>query len=297
MINKFARLILITLLIGISLSLGATNGNDYIDIKEYRNLFGKNGLEVLLTENALIYGVYINGNIVPEEEILIEYEDEGVWRPFMASTIKDSVNSFIDLSYDQIVTAKLRFTVSGERSSISSVTVLGRKAAEIYHVIPVKSVIGSPNTDFVYPAKFLLDNNTYTSWRTKTFNNNWEHRQFNEIKESLLPFLSDNRDRTSYDPTSQEDKIGEVVFEFEGLYQFETINLYFTDGAKGDFRVEADIRGKWQLVEEIRNYQARDWYHIEIKDQLITDKIRIQVTGEGGALGGIGSVNFWGKSK
>ena len=184
MINKFARLILITLLIGISLSLGATNGNDYIDIKEYRNLFGKNGLEVLLTENALIYGVYINGNIVPEEEILIEYEDEGVWRPFMASTIKDSVNSFIDLSYDQIVTAKLRITVSGERGSIYSVNVLGRKAAEIYHVIPVKSVTGSSNTDFAYPAKFLLDNNTYTSWRTKSSNNNWEHRQFNEIRES-----------------------------------------------------------------------------------------------------------------
>jgi len=126
--------------------------------------------ELYLKEKALIYGLELIGNLAPQTELTIEYEQEGQWYPFLAScfnTIPE--NGLLDLSYDRVETSALRLSLRGSGVSTSSLTEVGVRGVESKHLrrrISPQAVFTTADTQKYAPAEHLTDGNTYTIWRT-----------------------------------------------------------------------------------------------------------------------------------
>ncbi|MEJ6952421.1 DUF7305 domain-containing protein, partial [Natronospora cellulosivora (SeqCode)] len=328
-INKtiFSKLMILSIILVSLLSLNLSAGeyeNTYLDISELRagantdftrpvnNLFDgnknthwssmigakENWVELELSDKSLIYGLYLTGKKTADAEIFVEYMKEGVWHPFMAPLINDLDDTLIDLSYDGIVTDTIRLRLRGDNlstSSFSTVKVLGRIAEQVYHAIEVDSIKASDNTDFVYPAANLLDSNTYTIWKTKVNSNDWRDARVEKIKDDIIEGFDRNRDRTDYNSDNKDGKQAEVLFNFANYYYFDNINIFFTDKAKGNLKVEANLSGKWQQVANIPENKVEGWYRLELTEEIESREIRFLFDGSGDGLGGISVVDFWGR--
>ncbi|MFP4662157.1 MAG: hypothetical protein ACLFPF_08200, partial [Halanaerobiales bacterium] len=259
----------------------------------------ENWVELELSDMSLIYGLYLTGNKTPDTEIFVEYRKEGAWYPFLAPLINNLDDSLNDLSYDGIVTDSIRLRLSGDdlsNSSLSTVKVLGRDAKQVYHAIEVESIKASDNTDFVYPATNLLDSNTNTIWKTKVNSNHWRDARIDEIKDNIIEGFDRNRDRTDYNSGKRQGDQAEVLFNFANNYHFENINIFFTDKAKGNLRIEANLSGQWQQIAFIPENTVEGWYRLDLSDKEYQSRqIRFVVEGNGDGLGGISVVDFWGR--
>ncbi|TDX53272.1 RHS repeat-associated core domain-containing protein [Orenia marismortui] len=251
-------------------------------------------VELKLEHKSLIQGLDLSGALAANTELKIEYKQGNYWVPFIAPSIDTLAgDSFMDLSYDGIVTDKIRLKIegSGTRSStLTEIKVLGEIADSIYHAIEIESVNASENTEYTYPAKFLVDGNTYTMWKTKVNSNDWRDRKFDKVLNSEPGKEIFNRKKGSNNQNQAQ-----VLFKLGQSYSLNNLNIYFSDQAKGDIEIEVNSNGKWHKIDYISDSSQEGWYHFELAEAIITDQVRLIVTGYGGGLGGISEVQFWGK--
>ena len=256
--------------------------------------------ELQLSEKTLIQALDINGFISRETELKIEYEQSGRWLPFMAPTVKQlNGDTIIDLSYDEIVTDKIRIFLSGNgigSSYLTELKVLGKVADKVYHKINPTGIRASVNTDSVYPATFLTDGNTYTLWKTEKNIIDRQDSKFNEALNEVQEYNNSNSNNIN----SPQDQ-AEVEFELGGIYKLDVIKFYITNYIKGDIELQVYQNGTWQILDSLdtrsKDYQP-GWFRFDLTNKNVTTNlVRIIVTGTGGELGGISEVEFWGTGK
>ena len=218
--------------------------------------------EITLIKPTLIYGLRLTGNLDQQTFLAFEYEQDGHWLPFMASAHeKLPAGGLLDFSLDQVVTSKLRIKVSGSdlaQSYLEDILIFGEEADRVLHKIKPEAVSSSVNSSPYYPAEFLTDGNTYTSWRTN--------------------------------PSAYE---GELLFKLDGKYEINHINIYFTDQACGDLSIEIPTENGFTSVGYIPK-QLKGWYRLDLNELATkTDQVRLRLSGYG-ELGGISEVEIWG---
>ena len=218
--------------------------------------------ELTLEESALIDGIKLTGDLAPGATLYLEYHRAGAWIPFIATALPAlPEDGLYDLSLDRAVTDKLRLRLEGAGvagSVLNELAIIGRKATTISSKIQPVSISSSANTSPDYESGYLTDENTYTRWATKPGSNR-----------------------------------GEVLFQLKEAYTLSNINLYYTETAKGELKLEAHTADGWRPVETIPQ-QPAGWYRLDLSAEKITaDQIRLKVEGYG-ELGGLGEVEIWG---
>ena len=258
-------------------------------------------VEVRLKSNTLIQALEIEGYLDRENLLQVEYYQDGQWLPFMASLIDElDRKDIIDLSYDQVVSDRVRLMVTGNnisRSYISELKVLGIPANEYYHKIEPVSIIASANTDPVYPAEFLVDGNTYTLWKTVKQEKDWQDRKFDEVLAELNDLIINGESYIKEEENSGNNQYNnaELIFNFGEEYLLENTKLYLTENQKGSIELYTYLDGNWVYLDKVVNKQP-GWLRLNLSEKNIrTEKVKIVVSGYGGELGGISELEFWGK--
>src|SRR5690554_2583542 len=218
--------------------------------------------ELSLEEPALIDGIKLAGDLAPGATLYLEYHRAGAWIPFIAAAGETlPPDGLYDLSLDRAVTDKLRLRLEGAGvagSALNELAIIGRKAATILHKIQLVSISSSANTSPDYGSNYLTDENTYTRWTTKPGSNR-----------------------------------GEVLFQLKEAYTLNNLNLYYTETAKGEIKLEAYTTDGWRHIQTIPQ-QPAGWYRLDLSEEKITaDQIKLTVEGYG-ELGGLGEVEIWG---
>lgn len=231
-------------------------------------------VELTLEDQSLIYGIKLSGSLALDTKLFIEYQRNGHWISFTAASIEElhSAQQLIDLSFDRIVTDVLRLRLVGSGTALSRLAelqVLGESSDKIYYQIYPTSVQASDQTSANYPEKFLIDDNTHTMWMVDNFSG----------KNRKKDLASD---------------LGEVFFSFADQYQFQNINIYFTEEVQGDLRVEVKEGSTWREVEHVYQDSHQGWYRIDFLEPVSTDHVRVTMRGSMRRLGGISEVQFWG---
>ncbi|QTL97138.1 hypothetical protein GM661_03685 [Iocasia frigidifontis] len=263
---------------------------------------GQAWAEIRLEGETLVQALEINGYLAAESELMVEYYRDNHWLPFLAPTVNQlSKETLLDLSSDQIVTDRVRLSVSGRgmaASYLRELKLLGIPAAEYYHRIKPRGIEASANTDPVYAADFLLDGNTYTCWQTEKESKDWQDRKFDEVLEELSGIVREQNSNKSQKGNNSQQTTAEVEFDLGGVYTLDNIKLYLSNHSKGTIELHTYQKGNWQHLDSIDSILANnraDWYRLDLKDRNVsTDRIKLIVTGYGGELGGIGEVEFWG---
>jgi RHS repeat-associated protein len=261
--------------------------------------------EISLEEKTLIQALEITGFLSPEVELKIEYYQEGYWLPFLAPTVKGlNGETLLDLSYDRVVTERLRLLVSGNGLSgsyLNELRVLGIEAAEYYHKIKATEIIASGNTDPVYSAEFLNDGNTYTLWKTEKSQKDWQDRKFDEVLEELEGveiYQNNNGKGNKKGNGNNQQTSAEVELNLGKIYNLDKMKLFLTDHLRGSIELQYYRDDDWHYLGSIDGLPSGNkpgWFSLELKEQNIaTDRVRLTVTGYGGELGGISEVEFWG---
>jgi RHS repeat-associated protein len=126
-------------------------------------------VQLQLGQAAFIEGLQIYGPYTGS--LNIEYWQDGGWHSLLA--VRDLTGSssgwnLIDLSYDRIVTDRIRLTLTAAQSQIlggiGEVKILGRLPENLFERIDPVSVSGSSQSEYEHPASFLFDRNTYSTW-------------------------------------------------------------------------------------------------------------------------------------
>ncbi|OCL26003.1 hypothetical protein U472_08220 [Orenia metallireducens] len=267
--------------------------NDWTTSWKFKSDAQEGWAELELEKRALIQGLELSGTLAMNTELRVEYKRGDNWIPFLAPSIdRLAGEKFIDLSYDEIVTDRIRLRVKGlglSNSELTEIKILGERVDGIYHVIEVESITASENTDYTYPAKFLVDGNTYTMWRSKVVSTDWRDQKFDEILES-----EQGAEIFSNGNSNNQDQ-AQVLFELGRIYQLDQLKIYFNKQAKGNLKIEVNNEGNWKELATINADSQEGWYPFELAEEVSTDQIRFVVIGSGGGLGGIGEVQFWGK--
>ncbi|MCG8516215.1 MAG: fibronectin type III domain-containing protein, partial [Halanaerobiales bacterium] len=260
--------------------------------------------ELDLGRKTLLYGLEVAGTLYPETIITLEYMKEGLWRPFMAPQVTElGTKQVIDLSYDQIVSAKLRLRLTGsgvENSSIAEIKVLGAGINQFDQKIKAEKISASGNTAPTAPAEFLVDQNTYTLWQTKP-----SFRSRSQLQGLDQLYTAIDQEREEDEETEREkrknrekDTAGEVIFTFADHYQLAKIKIFFTEKARGSFSLVVENNGNWQQLADIPDGTPQGWYQLDISSQEIsTAKVRLAVKGSNGQLGGVSEVEFYGRGR
>ena len=98
--------------------------------------------ELFLEEKTLIYGLEIAGELNEDTKLVIEYLNNDQWLPFINSVITELSQKVVDLSYDSIVTDKLRLRLKGNdinESELNKIKVIGQAADSKEHNIKTGS--------------------------------------------------------------------------------------------------------------------------------------------------------------
>lgn len=259
---------------------------------------GEGWVELELSQTALVYGLELNGYLAAGSRLAVEYKQEdGHWASFLGGGLQSiPADGIIDLSFDRVVTGRLRLRLTGTgaaASKINEVKVTGEDPDNVFHRINPRSVSASGHTSHLTRAEFLTDGNTYTCWMVKPryrSGNNW---LFETIEKYLGIEINHNYDfnwpnRPSY------YNYGEVLFSLDKPQTITNINIYFTQDTRGDLTVESEINGKWSKVASIPERRQPGWYRLPVNN-LITSKIRLTMEATGHeSVGGISEVEFWG---
>ena len=262
--------------------------------------------ELELGKETLIYGLEIIGSLAPETMITLEYMQGGFWLPFLAPQIKELAGKeIIDLSYDQIVSSRLRVRLSGSgvhQSRIAEISVIGRSVNNIEQKIKVEKMSASKNTAPTAPAELLLDQNTYTGWQTRPARRSSSHLAgLDELYATIereKPEQGEEPRDESTDRKRKETNSGVVIFEFADSYYLRNINIFFTAKARGTFSLDVEKGGNWQQLADIPAAISSGWYRLDLSGQEIrTAKVRLTVKGRNGQLGGISEVEFYGQGR
>lgn len=129
--------------------------------------------ELRLAAPVLIDGLRFYGSVAGE--ITVEYWQNGGWHYFIAANGIPEENfasgwNFLDLSYDRIVTDRIRIRLTNPKQlaqigGIGEIKVFGRNSQNMLERLEPVSVTGNRDYENGHPATNLFDHNTYTSWR------------------------------------------------------------------------------------------------------------------------------------
>ena len=264
---------------------------------------GDGWVELSLNQPALIYGLQLNGNLSEGSRLSVEYQHNGFWLPFLGGSIQTiPAQGIIDLSYDRIVTDRLRLRLTNpdNGSRMAEIKVLGQAATSVFHLIEPVEIKYSKDSYRTAPSKFLVDRNTYTSWRTCHDDGDDDS---DELGDNPI-FKADAFHHRRIRQIRTEDS-RQVELELDGSYRLNNINLYITSYSQGSITVKTKSGHKWQTVGQITLTGQAGWQRVDLSQkQIDSDRILIQFEerqnhGRGRSdhskrSGGIGEVEIWG---
>lgn len=259
---------------------------------------GGGWVELSLNQPALIHGLELNGSLGNGNSLILEYQREnGYWSSFLTGSLRNIPESgIIDLSYDQIVTGRIRIQIQGtnpDQARLNEIKLNGQPAKDIFHRTNPRSVEASGHTSYLTRAEFLTDGNTYTAWMVKPRYRSGQNWLFETIENYLGIPINYNYNfnwpnRPSY------YNYGEVSFDLGQVHTITNINIYFTPDTRGDLTVESLSGGAWNRIGFIPAGQQSGWRRLPL-NKISASKIRLTMEATGHeSVGGISEVEIWG---
>lgn len=235
-------------------------------------------VELQLAVMAKIEGLQIYGPF--NGQLKIEYWQDGGWHHFLADSLSGATLysgwNLIDLSYDRIVTDRLRLWLDNPGQAvwlggINEIKVIGYGPGTVIERLAPVSINSNNRTETAYPADSLFDHNTHTSWWVKS------------------DAMTD----------------GEAVAALGGPCLIQKIKIFgcnteeLTGGADDHFRVEYFQNNNWTAIPGLENLSAgqigKAWTSFDLTDlNLATDQIRLVMAGPQ-RCGGIREIELWGQ--
>ena len=266
-------------------------------------------IEFNLDRKMEIYGLTLDGTATSENlEMKIEYQDTDGWKPFTLGRVdkENLFNSFIDISYDRVVTGKLRIVLSGgnlSETKLYSLALSGTDPREVLHKIGIKNTVSSTGASHFYSADYLTDNNARTNWIAyphilSEFPENFTSDEIDGLDDvqseldMLLGLKHSSQLRYSY----YFEMDAELELENSGNVDF--INLYFSEENQGDFTLSVLSEGSWSDIYFVSDADSPDagWKQIPVgPDPGLIGKIRVSYSGDYIKLGGLGEIEIWGR--
>ncbi|MGQ9779218.1 MAG: RHS repeat-associated core domain-containing protein [Bacillota bacterium] len=219
--------------------------------------------ELHLGEESLIYGLKLEGFLAPDTVLRIEYRAGDAWRPFLLGHLRElPPDGIIDLSYDRAVTDAVRLRLEGDGASssrLAELLVLGAPRNGVLFRLTPRLVEASANTLPGFPARFLLDGNTRTTWRVQ----------------------SGGEDRA------------EAVFDLGETYSLRTAAIYLSPEARGLILLEAEEGETYRELVRLAADGVAGWKRIELNG-ISARRLRLVVAGREEVIGGIGELVLFG---
>ncbi len=254
--------------------------------------------ELDLGEGTLISGMEIGGYFAPADEMVIEYFSRDMWTAFTCGRLKGEAilqapnPAFIDLSVDRAVTNKIRIRLTtNSRSLVNGIRVIGVRAARVLHKAVPESMDASDNISPFYPARNIIDGNTYTGVRTIV------PPLIEEILEKLLAFLTEHKIVEGLTLPSL-DRNAEMVFHLKPGTSVSEVRLYFQADAQGDVAIETAGESGWIQAAVIPQGSASGWKTVRLTSDdshaIYTDAVRLSLTSAEYGIGGVAECEIWG---
>ena len=258
---------------------------------------GEGWVELSFNRLALIHGLELTGSLGYGNRLVIQYlQEDGYWGSFLAGSLRSIPENGIDLSYDRVVTWRLRLRVMGtspEQVRLNELQVKAQPAETMLHRINPRSVEASGHTSFLTRAEFLTDGNTNTYWMVKPRYRSGQNWLFETI-ETYLGIPIDYNYNFNWLGRPSYSNYGEVLFDLGVAQTITNINIFFTKDARGDLTVEGESGGKWVKLGVINKPNQPGWQRLALNNP-VASKIRLTVEASGHeSVGGIGEVEFWG---
>jgi YD repeat-containing protein len=288
------------------------NQSTYWGFKEQSE---KGSVEILLKNPALIYAIEMQGELGYDSLLTVEYFKDGLWVPFTMAARRTlgSSATLIDLSYNRIVSEKLRISITGEDLAdiqLYEMKLFGEDPKEFFGKIPVSDITESDNTSCFYPEENLTDGNTRTSWYAYHFTGgNEDNRKVKEAlrrsNERLEDILGDKdeilqmiRSIRSHLKENKERYIeSEIEFAFESPAAIDRMKLFFAEDGQGDVSISLFEDGSWSEMLFIPDGHEYGWKTVELNGMAESvEKVKLSVQGHGFKIGGISEVEFWGEN-
>ena len=127
--------------------------------------------ELQLAEMVQIEGLQIYGPFTGD--LTVEYWLDGAWHPFITGSMKANTATsgwnLLDLSYDRVVTGKLRVQLTNPNQlkqigGIGELKVLGEGGTDILERLEPVSVTTNRQAETGRGPENLFDHNTYSGW-------------------------------------------------------------------------------------------------------------------------------------
>jgi hypothetical protein len=288
------------------------NQSTYWGFKEQSE---KGSVEILLKNPALIYAIEMQGELGYDSLLTVEYFKDGLWVPFTMAARRTlgSSATLIDLSYNRIVSEKLRISITGEDLAdiqLYEMKLFGEDPKEFFGKIPVSDITESDNTSCFYPEENLTDGNTRTSWYAYHFTGgNEDNRKVKEAlrrsNERLEDILGDKdeilqmiRSIRSHLKENKERYIeSEIEFAFESPAAIDRMKLFFAEDGQGDVSISLFEDGSWSEMLFIPDGHEYGWKTVELNGMAESvEKVKLSVQGHGFKIGGISEVEIWGEN-
>jgi hypothetical protein len=255
-------------------------------------------VELDLGGKVLIHGLKVCGELANETQLTVEYRQDDEWLKFIAGDYRCLPREgVLDLSYDRVVTGRLRLRLAGTGapySTLSEVKVIGEDAKELFYRIIPQAVEASAHTSYLTRAEFLTDGNTYTYWMVKPryrSGNNW---LFETLETYLGKEIDYNQDFNWPNDPSYYNR-GEIVFDLGAMQSINNINIFYTEDSRGTLRVEAEENGCWREVGNLPRQDQPGWRRLAFAQPVLSVKFRLVMEESGHeSVGGISEVEFWG---
>ncbi|NLW48477.1 MAG: hypothetical protein GXY86_14235, partial [Firmicutes bacterium] len=260
---------------------------------------GDGWVELGLSRETLVYGLDLGGYLGNGNSLVVEYrQKDGFWTSFLGGTLSSlPLNGLIDLSYERIVTERIRLHIRGanpEQARLNEIKLKAEATDKVFYRINPHSVEASEHTSYLTRADFLTDGNTNTYWMVKPRHRSGNNWLFETI-ETYMGIPINYNTNFNWSDRPPYYNYGEVVFDLNGVKTITNINIYFSADTRGDLTVESQIGGVWQKNGFIPEMKQSGWYRLDLTTPVNTSKIRLTMEATGHeSVGGISEVEFWG---
>ncbi|MCL6615056.1 MAG: hypothetical protein K6U03_10685, partial [Firmicutes bacterium] len=248
---------------------------------------GGGWVELTLDEEALIYGLKIEGFLAPGTALRLEYRANGVWRPFLLGRLGEiPPDGTIDLSYDRAVADGIRLRLGGAGASstrLAGLMILGIPRKEVLFRLAPKLLGSSESTLPGFPARFLLDGNTRTTWRARG--------RLLPGRRSGTPEADVFEDGSRCLPWSEGR--AEVLLDLGEAHLLRSALLYLSSAAQGSVVLQSVEGRSYRELGRIEARGKAGWKRLALSG-VSARRLRLAVEGREEILGGIGELVLFG---
>ncbi|NLG85492.1 MAG: hypothetical protein GX493_13020, partial [Firmicutes bacterium] len=239
---------------------------------------GEGWVALTLSEAALVYGLTVAGYLAPGAALRVEYRVGNRWRPFLFGYLRAlPPDGTIDLSFNRVVTEALRLRLAGggaSSSRLAEVSLLTTPQGEVLSRLEMRLLSSSPNTLPGYPARFLADGNTRTTWRAwgSGIRPPWG---------KFWPFFPRYEGRA------------EVLFDLGETYRLYGAAVYLSAEARGVIILQTEEGKGYRELARLTADGNAGWRRF-VLDGTPARRLRLVVEGREEVLGGIGELVLYG---